>query len=132
MVRLDFKAAVVGPEVDGDADAGDAALVDLHKLALSNMLPDDIAYHFCCLRSCNTKLHVCISLPETVEQRVSREETVVRLPGRGDCLWARVAVQTTLLRLGGADQFFPVLELLRVRGLHCICQHAIYNTRIEI
>jgi len=33
VVRLDFEAAVVGPEVDGDADASDAALVDLPRVS---------------------------------------------------------------------------------------------------
>jgi hypothetical protein len=33
VVRLDFEAAVVGPEVDGNADASDTALVDLPRVS---------------------------------------------------------------------------------------------------
>lgn len=33
VVCLDFEAAVVGPEIDRNADAGDATLIDLHKSA---------------------------------------------------------------------------------------------------
>lgn len=36
MVGLDFEAAVLGPEVDGNADASDAALVDL-RVVLAHM-----------------------------------------------------------------------------------------------
>ena len=38
VVRLGLEAAVVGPEVDGNADASDTALVDLHMSARSDML----------------------------------------------------------------------------------------------
>jgi len=33
VVRLDLEAAVVGPEVNGNADASDAALVDLPRVS---------------------------------------------------------------------------------------------------
>ena len=92
VVRLGFEAAVVGPEVDGIADASDTALVDLRVSAHSNLLLSNCAHHLCCLGSCNRKLHVCISLPEAVEQRISRKESVVCLSGRGDRLRTRVAV----------------------------------------
>lgn len=75
VVRLGFEATVVGPEIDGIADASDTALVDLHVSARSNvLLSSGCAHHLCCLRSRDRELHVCISLPEAVEQRVSREE----------------------------------------------------------
>lgn len=119
VVCLGLEAAVVGPEVGGNADASDTALVDLHMSARSDMLSSDCAHHLCCLRSRNREFHVRISLPEAVEQRVSREESVVCLAGRGDRLRTRVAVQATLLRFGGANQFLPVLELLRVS---CLCR----------
>jgi len=92
VVRLGFEAAVVGPEVDGIADASDTALVDLHMSAPSDMLLSDCAHHLCCLRSRNRKLHVCVSLPEAIEQRVPREESVVCLSGRCDRLRTRVAI----------------------------------------
>lgn len=38
VVCLGFEAAVVGPEVDGIADASDTALVDLHMSARFDML----------------------------------------------------------------------------------------------
>jgi len=67
VVCLGLEAAVVGPEVDGNADASDTALVNLHLSARSNMLSSGCAHHLCCLRSSNRKLHVGISLPEAVE-----------------------------------------------------------------
>ena len=118
VVGLSLEAAVVGPEIDGNADASDTALVDLHMSARSNMLSTNYAHHLCCLRSRNRKFHVRISLPEAVEQRVAREKSVVCLPGRGDRLRTRVAVQATFLRFGGANQFLPVLKLL---GIGCLC-----------
>lgn len=119
VVRLGLEATVVGPEIDGIADASDTALVDLHMSARSDMLSSGCAHHLCCLRSRDRELHVCISLPEAVEQRVSREESVVCLTSRGDRLRTRIAVQATLLRFGGANQFLPVLKLL---GLSCLCR----------
>ena len=92
VVRLGLEAAVVGPEVDGNADASDTALVDLHMSAQFNMLLSNHAHHLCCLRSRNRELQVCISLPEAIEQRVPRQESVVSLTGRGDRLRTRVAV----------------------------------------
>ena len=83
VVCLGFEAAVVGPEVDRIADASDTALVDLHVLAQSDMLLNDRAHHLCCLWPCDRKLHIGISLPETVEQRIPCEEAVVCLPGGG-------------------------------------------------
>ena len=117
VVCLGLEAAVVGPEVDGNADASDTALVDLHMSARSDVLSSDRAHHLCCLRSRNRKFHVCISLPEAVEQRVPREKSVVSLTGRGDRLRTRVAIQATLLRLGGANQFLPVFKFLGVSSL---------------
>jgi hypothetical protein len=38
VVCLGFEAAVVGPEVNGVADASDTALIDLHMSARSDML----------------------------------------------------------------------------------------------
>lgn len=67
VIRLDFEAAVVGPEIDRNADAGDAALVNLHASATFSVLQGEIAYHFCCLGPCDSKFHVCISLPEAIE-----------------------------------------------------------------
>lgn len=92
VVCLGLEAAVVGPEVDGNADASDTALVNLHSSARSNMLSSDCAHHLCCLRSRDRELHVGISLPEAVKQWVPREESVVCLTGRGDRLRTRVAV----------------------------------------
>ena len=92
VVCLGLEATVVGPEIDGIADASDTALVDLHMSARSDMLSSGCAHHLSCLRSRNRELHVCISLPEAVEQRVPREESVVCLTGRGDGLRTRVAV----------------------------------------
>jgi len=33
VIRLDLEAAVVGPEINGDADASDAALVNLPRVS---------------------------------------------------------------------------------------------------
>jgi hypothetical protein len=121
VVRLGLEAAVVCPEVDRDADASDTALVYLHLLACAPNMPSvHRAYHFCCLRPCDRELHVCISLPEAIEQRVSREESIVCLPGRGDCLRARVAIQATFLRFGGANKFLPVLKFFRIGCLYSL------------
>lgn len=117
VVCLGLEATVVGPEVDGNADASDTALVDLRLSAYSGVLQIDCTHHFCGLRPCDLELHVRIPLPEAIKQRVPREETVVCLTGRGDSLRARVAIQATLLRFGGANQLLPVLELF---GIGCL------------
>lgn len=44
VVCLDFEAAVVGPEIHGDADASDTALVDLRMLAQFNVCRPDRVY----------------------------------------------------------------------------------------
>jgi hypothetical protein len=119
VVCLGLEAAVVGPKVDGNTDASDTALVDLCVSAQSHMLTIDCAHHLCCLRSGNRKFHVCISLPEPIEQGISRKESIVCLPGRSDRLRTRVTVQATLLRFGGANQLLPVLKLL---GVGCLCR----------
>lgn len=117
VVCLGLEATVVGPEVNGNADASDTAFVNLRLSAYSSVLQIVCAHHFCCLRPCDLELHVRISLPEAIKQRVPREETVVCLSCRCDSLRARVAIQATLLRFGGANQLLPVLELF---GVGCL------------
>lgn len=121
VVCLDFEATVVRPEVDGNANARDAAFVDLH-LSAQVIYPDSkLTHHLSRLRSCDRKLHIGISLPETVEQRVTSEKSVVCFSGGCDCLGARVAVEATFLCFGGANEFFPVLELFGIRSLCRYC-----------
>lgn len=121
VVCLDFEAAVVRPKVDRNADTSEAAFVDLHVSAQVAYPDSKLTYHLSRLRSRDRKLHIGVSLPETVEQRVASKESVVCFSGGRDCLGARVAVQATFLCFGSADEFLPVLELLRIRSLCRSC-----------
>ena len=122
VVCLDLEAAVVGPEVNGNADASDAALVDLAPCQLASCLLEACsAHHLCRLSPGNRKFQVCISLPESVEQGVSCEKTVVSLACGCDRLRAGIAVESTFLCFSCADQLLPVLEFLRVGCLCVVC-----------
>lgn len=116
MAGLNFEGAVVGPEIDGIPDAGDAALVHLWPVSTvpAPRRHDVATHHLRRLCASYCKFQICISLPEPVEQWEASEELVVGVSGSSNSVRTRVAIQATFLRLGGADELFPILKLFRL------------------
>lgn len=115
---LDFEGAIVGPHVDGYTDAGDTSFVDLLRSAFVRSIASMyITNHLCRLCTANRKLEVCIFLPVAEEEGKAREEIVVGIASGCDGLWAGIPIQSALLGLGCANEFFPVLELFWILEL---------------
>lgn len=71
-------------------------------------------HHLSSLCAGDGELQVRISLPESIKQGIAGEELVVHLANGSDGLRTRVAIEAALLRLGGADELLPFLEVLGV------------------
>lgn len=97
MASLHFEGAVRAPEIDTVADTRYTTLVD----------------YLCSLCTGNVELKIGIFLPEAEEERELSKESIEDRAIGGDCLWARVAVQTALLLLSERDGLLPCLELVR-------------------
>ena len=121
---LHLEGTVLGPQIDRVGDAGAASLVDLVGTSALDSPADtkrNPAYHFGRLGTGDVELEVGILLPVTEEQRELEEEPVVRVAKSRQCLWTRVAIETAFEALAGADQFLPVLKVVRVGFLGTRC-----------
>lgn len=96
VARLDLEAAVVRPQVHAAGYARHAPLV----------------HHLRGLRTSDGELDVRILLPVSEEQWELGQEAVVHGARGLDGGWGGVAVQTSFLRLGRADELLPRLELV--------------------
>lgn len=92
------------------------------------------SYHVGCLGPRDRELEVGILLPIPEEQRKAREEAVVGVASGSDRARTRVAVQSSFLRLGSADQLLPALEIFGVLELPIVlvlrprCVHGCANS----
>lgn len=133
VARLDLEGAIVGPHVDGYADAGDTSFVDLLRSAsvpsIASMCMTD---HLCRLCTADRKLEVCIFFPVAEEEGKAREEVVVGIASGCDGLWAGIPIQSALLGLGCANQLFPVFELFRILELFAGVSASISGDRARV
>ncbi len=121
---LHLEGTVLGPQIDRVGDAGAASFVDLvgaSALVSSAGTKRNPAYHFGRLWAGDVELEVGVLLPVAEEQRELKEETVVRVTESRQCLRAGVAIETAFEALAGADQFLPVLKVVRVGFLDARC-----------
>lgn len=91
---LDLEGAVVGPDIDGHANASNATLVDLNHISACSRgcLFSVMSHHLCGLGATNCKLEVRIFLPVTEKERKLRKKSIVCVSGSSDGLWAGISV----------------------------------------
>jgi hypothetical protein len=85
VVRLDFEAAVVGPEIDGDADASDTALVDLPRVSPIFVYTGDVGSPSLPPRSRQSQ-----TPSRHISSRSRRTKGILRGSGRRPRAWMRL------------------------------------------
>lgn len=116
MTCLDFERTVICPQVDRICDTSNTTLEYLTRLA-TLPLKGTRSYHLCGFGSCDGKLQIGIFLPISEEERELCEEAIISVSCSGNCLWARVAIETTFESLSRAHEFLPIFKVIRVLKL---------------
>lgn len=101
MTCIDFEGAILSPQVDRDRYAGDSPLV----------------HEFSCFSASDCEFAIGILFPETEEERIFGEETVVDVTGCADELRTGIASHTAFESFSGCDELLPSLEIVRVLKL---------------
>lgn len=91
MTRLDLEGAVICPKVNGNTNAGNAALVNLSGISSAlfrrRIFYNNVSHHLSGLSTANRELEIGIFLPVAEEEREAGEESVVCVSGCGNRLW---------------------------------------------